>query len=302
MKFLPACRRRARPELALVPACPPPPLPNVNGRFDLGGLVIVVTRPRPQGEATARLLRRHGAETLQLPVLDIAALHREMAADRFDPARIAHADAFIFVSANAVQFGMPLIDVWGGPARRSRIFAIGQATAQALAARGFEIVLCPDTGNDSEALLAMPQLQNVRGQHIVLVRGRSESGGRALLANTLIARGALLWPLECYQRRPVQALPVEKIELSSRLQMRAVHGVLVLSVETLDSLRANIESMPHRRDVMLLASHPRIAAAAKAQGFKRVEVVPMGDDALPLALHQLKPMLLSYPAEWPEQT
>ena len=279
-----------------------PNSPATDERPDLGGLFIVITRPRAQGFVTARLLRSHGADVMQFPVLDISALQNDALSGNIGPDRLARADAIIFVSANAVQFGMPLIRTWGGLAIQTKVFAIGQTTAQALAADGVGAVISPDAGNDSEALLAMPQLRNVTGQHIVLVRGISEGGGRTLLADTLMARGATLWPLECYQRQPVSALPSEMLELSARLQRREVHGILVLSVETLGSLLANTGQMPHSRTATLLVSHPRIAAAARTCGFKRIEVVPMGDDALPLALHRLKPILLSYQAENIEQS
>ena len=294
MKFLPVLRRRHAPSDTVLMV---PDSPASSECPDLRGLVVVVTRPRAQGVVTARLLRGAGAEAVQFPVLDISALHKEGISHSFSPDRVVRADALIFVSANAAQFGMPLIRAWGGPTAQTKVFAIGQVTAQALAAVGVDAIICPATGNDSEALLAMPQLRNVTGQHIVLVRGVSAGGGRALLADTLILRGAQLWPLECYQRQPVSALPAEKLELSARLQKRQVHGVLVLSVETLDSLLANIGQMPHSQTVTLLVPHPRIEAAAKARGFNHVEIVPMGDDALPLALHRLKPILLAYQAE-----
>ena len=40
----------------------------------LAGLTVVVTRPRRQGEATAKALRAAGAEAIELPVLDITPL------------------------------------------------------------------------------------------------------------------------------------------------------------------------------------------------------------------------------------
>ncbi len=264
---------------------------------NLGGLTLVITRPRRQGERTAQLLQGHGADTLLFPVLDIAPIPQDVVLAGFDPVHIRHADALIFVSANAVQFGMPLVRAWGGLSAQSKVFGIGRATTQALAWEGVRDALCPDGGNDSEALLALPQLQNVRGRLIVLVRGVSEGGGRALLAEALSARGAILRPLECYERQAVSAAAQDKLTLSRRLHDRAVHAFLVLSVETLDSLMENAGNMPHVLETTLLVSHERVAAAAKARNWRRVEVVPMGDDALPQALHQMKPRLLSNPTE-----
>ncbi|WP_275576186.1 uroporphyrinogen-III synthase [Aquitalea magnusonii] len=58
-------------------------------------------------------------------------------------------------------------------------------------------ILFPTAGSDSEALLALPQLADVAGQHWLIVRGQ---GGRALLADTLCARGAQVSLAEVYQR------------------------------------------------------------------------------------------------------
>lgn len=270
--------------------------PGRGERPDLSHLAVVVTRPRKQGAATVRMLRTYAADSLQFPVLDIRALLPETVVMTFDPEHVGDAALIIFISANAVQFGLPLLRAWGGPAPQTKIFAIGQATANALSACGIDAVITPESGNDSEALLTLPQLQNVAGQHIILVRGVSEAGGRTLLADSLVARGARLWPLECYERRAVSASTAEKRKLSARLQAGTVHAILVLSVETLDSLVTNLQEMLGSRAATLLVPHPRVAAAARAYGFERVEVVPMGDDALPLALYRLKPTLLAQKA------
>jgi uroporphyrinogen-III synthase len=274
--------------------------PFAGDRQMLAGLVIIVTRPRQQGAATALQLRQHGADVMQFPVLEISAISADQVRRTFDPLRVGLADAFIFVSANAVQFGLPLIRAWGGIPANARVFAIGLATARALVAEGVDDVLSPTGDNDSEGLLALPELLTVGGQHVVMVRGVSEGGGRTLLAETLIARGASLWPLECYQRQPVSALPGEILELSARLGSGQVHGFLVLSVETLDSLIANLQGIREGMNATFLVSHPRIAAAAVARGYSRVEVIPMGDDALPMALHRLMPKLIPRLGKGPE--
>jgi uroporphyrinogen-III synthase len=89
--------------------------------------------------------------------------------------------------------------VWrrsGYPACRHQVFAVGPGTARALQAHGLDSIITPD-GQDSEALLALPQLADVAGKRVVIVRG---VGGRALLADTLRARGAQVDFMECYRR------------------------------------------------------------------------------------------------------
>ena len=79
--------------------------------------------------------------------------------------------------------------------------AIGQGTVRALAAHGVHGCIAPEQRFDSEALLALPELQaeRVAGQRVLILRG---DGGRELLAETLSARGALVDLVSCYRRLP----------------------------------------------------------------------------------------------------
>ena len=101
----------------------------------------------------------------------------------------------VFVSTNAVQYAFPLLpdqlplDIG--------VAAIGQATANALDAVGLPATLVPER-MDSEGLLALPELADLRGRHVIVLRG---NGGRELLADTLVERGATLQQVEVYRRR-----------------------------------------------------------------------------------------------------
>ncbi len=62
---------------------------------------------------------------------------------------------------------------------------------------GIAQVIAPTERFDSEALLALPELQNVSGWRVAILRG---DGGRELLGDTLKARGAQVEYVTCYQR------------------------------------------------------------------------------------------------------
>jgi uroporphyrinogen-III synthase len=156
-------------------------------------------------------------------------------------------------------------------------------------------VQLPDAGNDSEALLALPALQNVQGQNVVIVRGISEAGGRAHLQVTLRERGAHVAMLECYVRRAVHVDDESRSRLKAALLQHKVHAISVLSVETLESLIANLANenvAEGLHECMMLVPHPRVADAALKMGFAKVSVVPMGGEPLHTALLKLKPALL----------
>ena len=256
----------------------------------LQGLNLVITRPAAQAARTAQALRAAGADVIEFLVLDIAAIDATLAAGE-----LASASAIIFVSANAVEYGAPLIKLAGGAPVGMEIFAIGGATAAALAQAGFAHVVSPQQSIDSEGLLAMPQLLSVEGRHIILVKGRSESGGRTLLEQTLPKRGARVTVLECYRRAPMVPDLAAREALRQSLASGGVHACFALSVETLDSLNNifSIMDITPQSQMVLLVPHPRVAAAARARGFGKVAEVPLAESAMINALADLKPRLLN---------
>ena len=255
----------------------------------LSGLTLVLTRPRQQGERTAQALRNAGATVVEMPMLEI--LPRPCRVDR---AMLNSAYAAIFVSANAVEHGVPCLNDNGGLPVGTLIAAIGHATSRALNDAGFADVVSPQQSIDSEGLLAVPQLQQaqIKGQHVVLVRGASAGGGRKLIEETLMARGATVIVMECYERRELPAGPGQ-IEFFFN-GMKSNFAVTVLSVETLDSLMNSFASHETLlKSAGLLVPHERVAAAAKERGFANVHEIPMSAEALIPALHALKSRLVA---------
>jgi uroporphyrinogen-III synthase len=255
---------------------------------DLAGLTVVITRPAAQAESLASVLEAHGAAVIRYPVLAIAAVDAATLKSNLAATPVAQCDALIFVSANAVEFGVDAIRTGGGLREGQIAYAIGAATAEALRARGVANVVSPSPGNDSEALLAMPPLQKVAGQTIVIVKGLSESGGRMLLEQTLRGRSAAVATFNCYTRCAATPSPAARLALA---EAPGTSMFSVLSVETLDSLGENLRR-DGREDVyasgMMLVPHPRIGAAAVAAGWQNVEIVPMPAAGMVAALASLK--------------
>jgi uroporphyrinogen-III synthase len=180
----------------------------------------------------------------------------------------------IFVSTHAVEHGLHALgDV--RPSALGAVFAIGAATARRLADKGFPDARAPETGEDSEALLADARFAEVNGQHILLVRGQSDAGGRQLLADTLRARGAALMELICYERRPAELAADALDQLREAVSQGA--AVLFGSVETLESFARVIPISSIR---VALVPHPRIAAVAQQLGAAETRVVSLADNKL----------------------
>lgn len=231
---------------------------------------VVLTRPAHMARESAAALERAGAKVIAFPVLDIAP--RPV---RLDPALATSARGVIFVSANAVAFGLPILRN-AGLGLDSACFAVGDATANALRLAGQTRVHVPEGGFDSEHLLALPALQQVKGDVLLIVKGSGASDGRTLIAETLAARGATIEVLNCYERRAAEvndSLRVQVIELLGKAEAAVF---VVASVESLDALEASLAgSVVRLRSAMLAVPHERIAAVARDRGYSRVCVVAL---------------------------
>src|SRR5262249_3741800 len=108
----------------------------------LFGKRVLVTRPEGQAAATAGMLRRRGAEPIELPAIALGPPPHPARVD--EAARdLGRYDAVAFTSAPGVRFFCRALAAPRLDARafgRARLAAIGPGTAAALAARG----LCAD--------------------------------------------------------------------------------------------------------------------------------------------------------------
>lgn len=246
------------------PFAPPPLAPG-----PLAGLGIVVTRPARQAAAFAQKLAALGASPILFPAIVIHPPVDRAALDAVH-ARLHDYDFALFVSANAVEYGAPIASRW--PAHL-RAFAPGPGTAEALATIGIGHVRIPLTTLDSEGLLALPELADVRGRRMIVFRG---VGGRDQLAETLRVRGAYVDEISCYWRAPPSSGAKGLIEA---LREGRVHAVTVTSSEGLDNLWSVLgdDGCPLLAQVPVFVPHPRIGDHARALGLRVIETA--GGDA-----------------------
>lgn len=245
----------------------------MNAPLPLQGLGVVITRPQGAAQALASALSDAGARTFVFPALATEPLPPSPALD----AALAHlsdCDLAIFVSANAVAHGLAAARRDRAWPSRTRVAAIGEATAQALRNSGFDAVISPRERYDSEALLALDDLKAVAGRNILIFRGR---GGREILKEALESRGAQVTYAECYRRIRPAGDPAELLHAWARGE---IHAVSVLSAETLDNFVAMIGAPgeAHLRSATLVVPHPAVGASPAARRFARAVVCGPGDD------------------------
>jgi uroporphyrinogen-III synthase len=221
----------------------------------LQGRGILITRPREQAQELAKLIEAAGGRAILFPAIEIQDVPLR---------KLAEFDLAIFVSPTAVKRALAAMK-WPP---RAKAAALGRGTQRELERHGIKGIIAPDAGADSEALLAVPELQHVAGRRIVILRGE---GGRSLLGDTLAARGAQVEYAECYRRVRPQS---DSGPLLTAFAKGAVHAVTVSSAEGLENLfeMLGAAGREHLKKTPLFVPHPRVAAEAKRLGLGEASV------------------------------
>jgi len=156
-------------------------------------MAVLVTRPGQQGLSLCQQLSDVGVSSLHQPLIaiqpgrDLAGLEQ----------RLSEVDIVIAVSQHAVTASNNFLTQQNLTWLSHPIYlAVGQKTAHVLSKVSQQKVHYPEI-SDSEHLLSLDVLQNVASKTILILRG---NGGRELIFDTLISRGACVEYREVYKR------------------------------------------------------------------------------------------------------
>ncbi|UGB37785.1 uroporphyrinogen-III synthase [Frateuria soli] len=234
-------------------------MPHASTSGDLEGRVIVITRPAGTASGFARQVRARGGVPLLLPGMALR--------EGRDGARTALCEALrqddlvLFTSPAAVRFAATLT-----PLRtRATVLAVGQGTAAALRRHGLA-AQAPTRQQDSEGLLDLPALRDVRGRGVALV---GAPGGRGVLQQRLVDGGARLREVWVYRRT---APRLDRRHVEAVGQLRSSARVLLSSAQALANLREALppEAWTRLSHAVAIVSSERLEAAARAAGFGHV--------------------------------
>ena len=145
------------------------------------------------------------------------------------------------------------------------IATVGARSAEALLPYGLSTDYVPAHRFNSEALLALDELQDMTGQRVIIFRG---NGGREYLHDTLTDRGAEVDYVEVYRR----ACPVvDAAAMLELLQPGYLDYITVTSNETLQNLfdMAGAACQPLLCEASLVVVSQRQSMLARQLGFKR---------------------------------
>jgi uroporphyrinogen-III synthase len=256
---------------------------NSNG----GKGAVLVTRPA--GEASDSLcaaVTALGYQAFSQPLLELHSLSEMSPVQRqimLDLDRYQHV---IFISTNAVRFGLEQIEnYWPQLPVGLNWYAIGAATSALLKRFGISAIT-PGNPMHSEALLATAQLQDVRDQRVLIVKGE---GGREVLQQELSRRGANVDVLACYCRR-LPELPAG--ELADSIVQRRINTVLISSGEGLANFQVLLRPAETTkfRHLRIIVPSDRVARMARVAGFDQIVTAENASDAAMLhALEKWQP-------------
>ena len=252
---------------------------------------LLVTRPAAEAVRWVEALQNHGWPAQALPLIDISepvdlAAQAALAQQR---QQWWQNDALMFVSAAAVQhfFARGVAPVPAAHGLTTRFWAPGPGTAHALAGvlAGLGVSAdhidapAPDAVQfDSEHLWPVVQDQLRDGARVLIVRGQSPEPdgprdgalpgtGRDWLIRRCEAAGARVAACVAYQRL------APGWTASERALARDASGSGQLWLFSSSEALSNLQTLAPGTDwsaAAALATHPRIAAAARLAGFGRV--------------------------------
>lgn len=228
---------------------------------------IWATRPTHQNGQWHESLAELGYPVVDLPLMMIEPVH-EAAEMQAVKNLILDFDQFhkvIFVSQNAVREAFTwLRDYWPQLPEGLEYYAVGRKTAEAVMAEHLPVANGTQA-MDSDELLAMPQLQNVWGEKILICRGR---GGLPRIGEVLHERGAIVRYCELYHRR----LPPTAVTEAAPLMSGCAADIIpVFSGETLQNLVRVLDANGvAERNMILVVPGKRVTQSAGKLGFHHI--------------------------------
>lgn len=240
--------------------------------------MFLITRPAGKADHLLEALDGNDIAYLYQPVITTQMVQLKAR----DIKLLTQAELLIFVSLSAVN---ALEQQLTATELTAPLFAVGETTAAALTHWAGRPVIVPQDQR-SEGLLGLPELQQVAGKQVVVVRGNA---GRELIKQTLSQRGALVRYVQSYSRNP---LPLDGAQLCQQWQQH-VRCIVATSNEILQRI---FSLVPSEQQPWLCQQHwilvsPRARDSALALGVAPQHIhlaSSANDDALLEAIKQFK--------------
>lgn len=242
-------------------------------------IMFLITRPAGKADNLLGSLDAMDIAYLYQPLITTA----QVSLKQQDLMLLPQADAVIFVSVSAVSC---LQNQYDANLLKAPVFAVGQTTASALQRwLGCDVIVPED--QRSEGLLQLPQLQQLAGKQLIVVRGNA---GRELIKQTLTSRGATVRYVQSYKRIP---LPLDGALLCQQWQLAGIRCIVATSNEILQQMFSLVppqhQHWLQQSDWILVSPRMQESAITLGIAAERITLADNANDsALLAAISQLK--------------
>jgi uroporphyrinogen-III synthase len=197
-------------------------MPDMKPNLPLSEWTVLSLRPYGQHAVAHCASKLRGANFLSCSSMKFEAIKND---DELK--KVLACDYIIVTSPAAARFaGQSPVFSW---TKNSQWFAVGEGTASVLRKIGVQDIDTPEADSNSENLLAMPALQELRGHSVGLM---TAPGGRGLIEPELVRRGALVHVAHLYRR---EIIPVSAEQLEGIDKLHPPFAVLCSSYEIFQS-------------------------------------------------------------------
>src|SRR5690554_5469361 len=250
---------------------------------------LLITRPAADNQLLAAQLQQHGIFSFSMPLLEMRELE-ETPAQRSLLLELDRYSSILVVSKPAARYALERLDrYWPQPPLRPQWFSVGAATGEILRDYGL-YASWPQSGDDSEALLALPAFQQsllLPNPRLLIMRADT---GRNYLSQQVRQQGIAVDFLPLYQRFLPQYPPHLLLESIRQQQLNALSVSSEQGLRHLHQLAA--KHWPELAGFPLFTPSPRVAACARDLGASRViDCGGASNQALIQALQQHSPFL-----------
>ncbi len=237
---------------------------------------ILITRPDGRETHLRRIIEQAGGSVIHYPVFNINQPSAQEIKQLNHLREQLHGfDMAIFISPTAVEQSQLYFPVLP---EHLTIVSIGSKTTQTLHQQNIQVDLeAPE--HNTESLLQTAEFQKIeiQAQRILIFRG---TGGRALLGDSLVNRGAQVRYVETYRREIPLHPPL------TEQQLKTLNAITISSNEGLDNLLTLMEDPGLLIDIPLVVPGQRAATLARQYGFKTIITAKNAtDEAVLIALN-----------------
>lgn len=163
-------------------------------------MTFLLLRPQAKCQASAHAFKQASLPAVACGLIDTVLDDEAISQLPEKIADLGHQDRSTYIivtSTVAAQQCVLMINMWP---QNVCFFAVGDSTGRILTNAGLTVIVPQEAR--TEGLLALPQLINIVDQKIIIMKG---FGGRELLYDTLLTRGAAVTEWEVYKRVKLDA-------------------------------------------------------------------------------------------------